>query len=307
MTTCTSPTMSRKTCVCAMPSQIDRPGGHRHDSQGRGRPTLAGQRAPEAAPLDLAQLRAPRQAIGRQPPQQAEPDAEDLARPAPPFLAVPGHAAQRQQRVADHDRSQLPTTPDAAHQLQPDEEDQQHDRRPGVRMAMPRCPSREVKPASPEADRQDVVQGAERIEPRPDRSQQRADQRQAHPAEDPQHQRSDLRVAIPTGDGLQHHPSPRHQAQQAQRPAQRAPHDPDPTWCRFRQRPVVADGREDERQRHDGSGTKQVGGEGQWCVDIAVQRVRADGRDPWRAQQQPHGRQGDGAERRVPPHRCHRA
>ena len=174
-----------------------------------------------------------------------EPDREGLA-VRPPFVAPElGHHRQGQRGVPDqHDEQRRGAGEDD--ELEPDVEREADDGRPATETlgVVGDRPALDTEPAQdPGAD---VVEGRERIEEVPGRSDQRADDRQSDPAVDPQEERRDVSVARVPGDPLGDDPDPADQSQRPQRVAQPRRWQGTLGIQVGRRRPHVADDHEDE-------------------------------------------------------------
>ena len=223
----------------------------------------------------------------REPVEGAEPDGERLALGAPLVAAELGHERERQQRVPDeHDRQRRGA--DHGHELEPHEEDEPRDRGP-------RADARGQlgeRPAS-DADRaqqpgEDVVERRERVEPLPDREQQRGHERDPDPAEHPQEQRRDAASDDPPASACATIHS------QPTRPiARRTRRRIAGTWTMPPVRDLgdahVAGEDERERERDRGRGPHEVDGERQRALVDGRQAVGGGDRRP--------GEQGADAER----------
>ncbi len=236
--------------------------------QDRGRPARdedqvldppAGQEEPgrERASRHPALARIADEGRRGEPAEQPEPDAERLAVRPPGIAAELGHHRQRERGVADQDDEQGARPAAVADELEPDEEQQPDDRRPaaeGARVLGDR-PTRDTDATGD--GRADVVDRRERVEPVPDRTDERGQEREPDPAVDPQEERRHIAGAGAARDPLGDDPGPADQADGAEEVAQRGGRDPARGRDR-RLRPDIGDEEERERQPHGDPGSREV-------------------------------------------------
>ena len=209
-----------------------------------------------------------------EPVQRSEPDRERLAMSAPRVPTELGHQRQREHGVrGEHDGERRAAR--ERHELEPDEEGEPGDGRPDPqeRRELTRLPAPDPEPA--EHPGRDVVERGERVQPLPDRHEQRGHHRDADPAVHPQEQRRDGAIGRSAGDPLGHDPDP---AEKADRPEQDAERGRDADIARVHRGGGAHVPGEDEHEREgDRRGRPdEVHGQRERALVGGRQRVRRD-------------------------------
>jgi len=121
-----------------------------------------------------AVLRLADQRERRQPAEQPEPDAEDLAPGAPRRPSEPRHAGEREEGVGKDGQAEHPAGGHERDQLQPDDDQEADDGRPGApALRIGSILGLAAGQAEPRTGRgQQPVERAERVEPGPGRPDQ---------------------------------------------------------------------------------------------------------------------------------------
>ena len=138
-----------------------------------------------------------------QPTDETEPDREDLAVPAPRLASELGHRDERDHGVGDEHEAQDSTAPGRRHcELHPDDDDERDHGRPATEPSRvrPRLPAVDARPTQDRGSQ--PVEGRERIQPEPDRSDERGDQGESDPAVGPQEQRCRVSLGPPADRDL---------------------------------------------------------------------------------------------------------
>ena len=213
----------------------------------------------------------------REPPEQPEPDRERLPVPPPGVAAELGHHRQRERGVADEDDEQHPRPVHRPDELEPDDEHEPDHRRPAAEAlrVLRRVPAADPERAG--GSRADVVERRERVEPVPDRVEERRDDRDSDPAVDPQEERLDVAGALSADDPLGDDPGPADQPDRAQPVAEPRGRHLARTGRGHRLRADVREHHERERQRDRQRRPGNVDRERQPRLVRDVERVRGDG------------------------------
>ena len=127
-----SPKVETQTCVCDRPSNRMEPvASPMMTTSARAEPRLEKARA-EGASSKAAVLASGDDRQRREAPEEAEPDAEDLAVLAPGPPPVLGHHREREDGVASDDQGERPRARPHRHDLQPDDGAKADGRRPAT-------------------------------------------------------------------------------------------------------------------------------------------------------------------------------
>ena len=204
---------SKYGCVCDSPSYRMAPVAMATSVTSDASQRPAEEAVGEALTADPARPGRPEPRVAGESVEEAEPDREHLTVGAPRVPTELGHAGERDERVGQDDQAHVGASEG---ELEPHEHGEADDRRPRrePRWIRRRAPAPDAQtPQDPGAD---VVEGRERVEPLPDRDQQRAHDGEADPAVDPGEERAHLGARRPAHEELGDDPGPADQAQRSQ-------------------------------------------------------------------------------------------
>ena len=208
------PTRSNHGLGLRQPVVEDRDHRDRGEGGVRGRPARIQEAGPERPAAHDPRLGRSDERERGDPAEQPEPDREDLPVGPPGVAAVLGHPDERDRGVGGEPGDERPPPGASRHdELEPDDRGEAGDGRPATqaRRVRRRRPAAEPQPTQERGT--GVVQGAERVEPRPGGSDERRHEGEADPPVRPQEQARDVGLARPAHEALGEEPGDRHQAE----------------------------------------------------------------------------------------------